>query len=288
MRTQKKSFKTKFVALLALAALLPPGGLAQNPQQPIDPRLAPSPPPPQIQRPLATDRNDKNTIRSAVDLVEVDVEVTDRDGKPVKGLRQDQFTVTEDSKEQKISTFDFNDVEKIEKAEATDSTPVTISIGGATPPEQIRQVVRDRRLMLLFFDLTSLQSPDLVRSTAAAKKFIKEQMTSADLVGVVAFGNQLKIVTDFTTDRDKLDQAVDALLPGKEAALAALADAAAVGNEDAVTEDTDAAFTADNTEFNVFNTDRKLSALESLLRSAQRYPGQEVRDRIHQRHHPDG
>ena len=36
----------------------------------------------------------------------------------MKGLRQDQFSVAEDGKEQKISTFDYYDVEKIEKAEA--------------------------------------------------------------------------------------------------------------------------------------------------------------------------
>ena len=84
-----------------------------------------------------------------------------------------------------------------------------------------------------------------------------------------------------------LSQAVDALLPGKESQLAALAAAAALGNETAVTEDTDAAFTADDTEFNIFNTDRKLVALESTVRSAARHSRQKSGHPVHRRHHAD-
>ena len=58
----------------------------------------------------------KATIRSTVSLVEIDVQVTDRDGKPIKGLKQEQFKVTEDGKPQKVSTFEYNDIEKIETA----------------------------------------------------------------------------------------------------------------------------------------------------------------------------
>jgi len=272
MISEKKSFTRRVLVSLALASLLVPGGWAQNPQgqPPVNLSQGPPPPPPQVQS------NQKGTIRATVDLVQVDVQVTDRDGKPIKGLRQDQFSVSEDGKEQKVSSFDYNDVEKIETAAAGDTGPVTISIGGVSEPEEIRQVVRDRRLIVLFFDLTSLQPEDLTRTTAAAKRFVSAQMTSADLVGVVAFGNQLKVVADFTSDRDLLGRAVDAMLPGKDSQLAALADAAAINGEDTVSEDTGAAFTADDTEFNVFNTDRKLIALESLTDLLRDIPGKKL------------
>src|SRR5487761_870674 len=90
----------RLAAFLAIATLLGPAGLAQNPRQP-----APPPAPPQVSA------NQKGAIRAAVNLVEVDVEVTDRDGKLVKGLRQDQFSIAEDGKDQKISAFDYYDVE---------------------------------------------------------------------------------------------------------------------------------------------------------------------------------
>jgi len=265
----KSSAGNRFLAALALFALLAPSGLAQAPQQPVQPQ-APAP----IPRTLPL--SDKGTIRAAVDLVEVDVQVTDKDGKPIKGLSQDKFSVSEDGKDQKISTFDYYDVENIEKAAAADTAPITVSIGGVAAPDQLRQTVRDRRLIVLFFDLTSLQNDDLTRSTNAAKKFLKEQMTPADLVGVVSFGNQLQVLADFTNDRDLLTQAVNALLPGNESQLATLASASAFGNETASTEDTNSAFTADDTEFNIFNTDRKLIALESTADLLKDIPGKKA------------
>jgi VWFA-related protein len=252
----------RLIALLTVATVLAPPGLAQNPQQPAAP-----PAPPQVSA------NQKGAIRAAVNLVEVDIAVTDRDGKPLKGLRQDQFSIAEDGKDQKISTFDYYDVEKLEKAEAGDSAPITIPIGSVAPAEEVRQQIRDRRMMVLFFDLTSLQPNDLTRSTLAAKQFLSKQMTPADLVGVVAFGNQLRVIADFTNDRDLLYSAVDALLPGKESQLATLAAATSTGIDSAVTEDTNAAFTGDDTEFNAFNTDRKLIALESLADLLRDIPG---------------
>ena len=207
-------------------------------------------------------------------LVEIDVQVTDRDGKPIKGLKQEQFTVTEDGKPQKVSTFEYNDIEKIETAGAAEEAPITIPIGTVTSPEEIKAVVHDHRMIVLFFDMTSLQPEDLLRSTRAAQKYLREQMTPADLVGVVAFGNTLKVIANFTNDRELLQQSVDALVPGHEAALAALADAATAANgETAVTEDTGAAFTADDTEFNVFNTDRKLAAIEAICEVLDGIPG---------------
>ena len=252
----------RLIASLPIAGLLALAGMAQNPQRP-----APPPTPPQVSA------SQKGAIRAAVNLVEVDVAVTDRDGKPLKGLRQGQFDIAEDGKDQTISAFDYYDVEKLETAEAVDAAPITIPIGSVAPPEDLRQQVRDRRMIVLFFDLTSLQPNDLTRSTLAAKQFLSRQMTSADLVGVVAFGNQLRVIADFTNNRDLLDSAVDALLPGKEAQLAALAAATSTGIDSAVTEDTNTAFSADDTEFNAFNTDRKLAALESLADLLRDIPG---------------
>ncbi len=241
----------------------------QSPAAPINPRQGPAPPP--ASKPLP---GGKATIRSTVSLVEIDVQVTNRDGKPVKGLKQEQFTVTEDGKAQKISSFEYNDIEQVETAGKGDEAPITVPLGAVTSPEEIKAVVRDHRMIVLFFDLTSLQADDLLRSTRAAQKYLQEQMTPADFVGVVAFGNTLKVVANFTNDRGLLKQAVDALVPGHEAALSQMADAASAANgETAVTEDTGAAFTADDTEFNIFNTDRKLAAVEALCEVLEGIPG---------------
>jgi VWFA-related protein len=277
MRTQH-SIVRGFFAILACACLLAASLPAQDstpqtpPQQPqivpVNPRQGPQAPPP------AVVPNAKATIRSTVTLVEIDVQVTDRNGKPVKGLKQEQFTVTEDGKPQKVSTFEYNDIEQVETAGTGSETPITVPLGAVTSPEETKAVVRDHRMIVLFFDMTSLQPEDLLRSTRAAEKYIQEQMTPADLVGVVAFGNTLKVIANFTNDRELLQQSVEALIPGHEAALAVLADAAtAADGETAVTEDTGAAFVADDTEFNVFNTDRKLAAIEAICEVLESIPG---------------
>jgi VWFA-related protein len=268
----QKTIRRRILAALAAVSLLGAPLGAQSPQPqvvPVNPRQGPQAPPTAKQVPRG-----KATIRSTVSLVEIDVQVTNRDGKPVKGLKQEQFSVTEDGKPQKISTFEYNDIEQVETAGKGDEAPIMVPLGTATTPEEIKAVVRDHRMIVLFFDLTSLQAEDLLRSTRAAQKYLQEQMTPADLVAVVAFGNTLKIVANFTNDRELLKQSVDAIVPGHEAALAQLADAALAANgETVVSEDTGAAFTADDTEFNIFNTDRKLAAVEALCEVLEGIPG---------------
>ncbi|HEX4642404.1 MAG TPA: VWA domain-containing protein, partial [Candidatus Acidoferrales bacterium] len=268
----RNSITRRFLCALAAASLLAAPLGAQNTQPqvvPVNPRQVPAAPPTNKPAP-----GGKGTIRSTVSLVEIDVQVTGHDGQPLKGLKTEQFTVTEDGKPQKISTFEYNDIERVETAGKGDDAPVTVPLGTVTTPEAIKAVVRDHRLIVLFFDLTSLQPDDLLRSTRAAQKYLLQQMTSADLVAVVAFGNTLKVIANFTNDRELLKESVDAIVPGHEAALAALADAATAANgETAVTEDTGAAFTADDTEFNIFNTDRKLAAVEALCEVLEGIPG---------------
>jgi VWFA-related protein len=277
MRAPSTALRRWCAAVAAASLLTAPLGaqdLAPQPTQqqapPINPRQAPAPPPPRVVAPTGG----KGTIRSTVDLVEIDVQVTGRDGKPVKGLKQEQFSLNEDGKLQQISAFEYNDVERIETAAAGDEEPVTVPLGTvAAAPEEIKAQVRDRRLIVLFFDLTSLQPEDLLRSTRAAQKFLREQMTPADLVGVIAFGNTLQVIANFTNARAVLQQAVEALQPGREAELASMAEAATPEGATSSSEDTGAAFTADNTEFNVFNTDRKLAAVEAVADILRNIPG---------------
>jgi len=270
MRKPKNHFTAYFFLLGLLGASTGLGIRAQAPQGQVSPSSGP-PPPPKVQP------NKNATIHATVNLVQIDVQVLDRDGKPLKGLKPEQFSVTEDTRPQKISTFDYYDVAAIETASSQDRNPLTIPIGSVAPPEKLQQQLRDRRLIVLFFDMTSLEPDQLIRSINAADKFVRTQMTPADLVGIVYFGNQLRVLADFTTDKDFLEKAIAALRPGAESQLSALADAASTSDDYFSSgEDTDAAFTADNTEFNIFNTDRKLAAVESVSEVLANLPGRKA------------
>jgi VWFA-related protein len=215
------------------------------------------------------------TIRSAVDLVLIDVRVTDRSGKPILGLKREQFSLTEDGHPQKISSLDYNDIEGVETAKVTNAPPIVVPLGTIAPPKPaaVREAVRDHRLIVLFFDLTALHSDDLLRAQEGAENYIGKQISPADLVAVAVFASQLKVPVHFTNDRDVLMRSIKSLRAGKDAALADMANAAAQPGEDTTSEDTGAAFTADETEFNIFNTDRKLAALESLAELLRDIPG---------------
>jgi VWFA-related protein len=246
---------------LALTALSP---AAQ--QRPVNPSQLP-PPPPAARTPVPA------VLHSVVNLVLIDVQVTDHNGKPVKGLKPEQFTVLEEGKPQKITSFQYYDIEAMETATAPDSKPVVVPLGIVAPSAKVSQEVQSHRLIVLFFDLTAMEPPELLRARDAAARYLRQQMTPADLVSVVAFGNRLNILTNFTNDRARLARAVDNLRPGKESGLAAMAEAGATAGEVDVTEDTGAAYTPDETEFNIFNTDRKLAALESLSNLLRGIPG---------------
>jgi len=79
----------------------PPEGAGQQAARPAAPQ-APA------QRAAQTPRA---TFRSGLDLVVVNVVVRDKDGKLVRGLKREDFVVTEDGKPQSISSFDFEEIE---------------------------------------------------------------------------------------------------------------------------------------------------------------------------------
>jgi VWFA-related protein len=219
-------------------------------------------------------------LRSSSDLVRIDVEVTDKSGKPIKGLAANQFTITDEGKPQAITSFSYADIEAIETATADNTKPIVVSVDNDGPnspsADAISDALRDRRLIVLFFDLTSMQTDDLIRAHDAADKFVKQQMTKADVVAVVVFSTRLNVLANFTNDRTVLNKAIAQLTPDNSANLASPLYAAAANGEYDVQEYTGAAYTPDETEFNVFNTDQKLAAVEGLADVLGGIPGRKA------------
>jgi VWFA-related protein len=285
-----KNIARTIASPLLVALLVAELALAQSPQQSARPPAQPSTnqsapvavpmpaaPPASPQSPK---QNPASVLRTSSDLVRIDVEVTDKSGKPIKGLRADQFAVTDNGKPQAISTFSYADIESIEAAGTEDAKPIVVPVDNAGPnapsEEAISDQLRDRRLIVLFFDLTSMQTDDLIRAHDAAQKFVKQQMTKADVVAVVAFSTRLNVLANFTNDRAIIDKAIAQLTANSSSDLANPLYAAAENGEYDVQEYTGAAFTPDETEFNVFNTDQKLAAVEGLANVLGGIPGRKA------------
>ncbi|MGH9689120.1 MAG: VWA domain-containing protein [Candidatus Acidiferrales bacterium] len=271
------SARSSLISLGAIACLIVFSGaemLAQQGAQPVEPSVRPN-----SALPLHLS---SNVLRAQSQIVRIDVEVTDGKGRPIKGLRPDQFTISDDGKIEKISAFSYSDIEQMETAGPEDSKPIVVTVDNAGPgvapaaEKAVSNQVHDRRMIVLFFDMTSMATDDILRAHDAAEKFLKTQMSPADLVAVAVFSTNLDILANFTNDRATLEKAVAALVPGAASQLGNPLYAAAQNGETSVQQDTGAAYTADETEFNVFNTDQKLEAIENLTEVLAGIPGRKA------------
>jgi len=103
-----------------------------------------------------------------------------------------------------------------------------------------------------------------------ALKFVREQMKPADVVAIMsASTGPVKIIQDFTTDKDRLEEVIKGFQIG---AASELAGVAGNGGDDTSGADTGAAFNADETEFNIFNTDKQLATLGTASKMLAAFP----------------
>ena len=205
-------------------------------------------------------------LKMNAELVLTNVVARDtKTGELVRGLKQSDFSIFENGKQQQVSTFDFETVEM-----ATPLNEATVS-GLATGSSSNKAVVvakpedlRNHRLIVMFFDLTSMQPEDLDRSVAAAQEFLRNKMQPADLVALISLGNTLKVDQDFTADKQALINEV-AVYNGTEGqGFAEGATANTNQAEDAT------GYTPDESEYNDLNTDRELFALKAVAKSLEK------------------
>ncbi|HEY5056688.1 MAG TPA: VWA domain-containing protein [Acidobacteriaceae bacterium] len=210
------------------------------------------------------DQNPVATISVASQLVIETVTAKDKSGKIILGLTKDDFVLTEDGVAQKLSYAEYQHLPE-------DATPLPPQPAGsedikvynrlahtqitAETPGEVRY--KDKRLMALYFDMTTMPPTDQMRALAAAEKFVRQNMTASDLVSIMRYaGSSVDVLQDFTDDRNKLLSILETLVVGE-----GQGDTDVTNDSSAA--DTGAAFGQDSGEFNIFTTDRQLSALQT-------------------------
>jgi VWFA-related protein len=197
------------------------------------------------------------------DLVLVNVTVKDKSGKFVAGLKPEDFTILEDNKLQKIVSFDVENVDALPAVDVAQAKPLPEAASGATKPVPsaagTAALFKDRRLIVLFFDLSAMEPDEIDRAVTSAERYLDTQMATADLVSIVSLGSSLTVNQDFTADRDALKKQLDTFSSGTGQGF----EEGSTGTTEG-TPDSGQPFTADDTEFNIFNTDRRLEALRSV------------------------
>jgi VWFA-related protein len=137
--------------------------------------------------------------RETVVAVEIPVHVL-VDGRPVSGLRADDFEIYEGRRRQPLVGFDVVDLAVASRAAAGRA------IDAELPPAA-------RRYFLLLFDLSNVEPGAVVRARRAAQQLVADSLLPTDLVAVATWslsrGATLQL--GFTSDRDQVQLALDTL-----------------------------------------------------------------------------
>jgi VWFA-related protein len=207
------------------------------------------------------------TLSMKVQLVVETVVVKDKQGNSVEGLTAKDFVATEDGAPQTIRFCEHQDLaanarplQPSKAAEEDLKIYKRLARTQITPETLEKERYKNRRLLALYFDMSAMRPADQLRALYAAEQFIRTQMTSVDLVSIMRYNSaSVDILQDFTADRDRLLSILETMIVGEGQDSAEEVD-------DASSVDTGAAFGQDDSEFNVFNTDRQLSALQTAAR----------------------
>ena len=216
----------------------------------------------------------RTTFSTTTNVVIVNVTVLDRNGKPIENLTKQDFELYEDGKLQNLQAVDFQHLKNtlLPSVDSPEAQPPSLPKGYNPDRDKIAlqnamlSKYQDRRLMVLLFDFSSMQPAEQIRAKNAAIKFLNSQMTASDTVSIMIYGSSLQTLLDFTSDRDLLINTIQKFRIGEASENATFAD------EGADSQDQSGQFVADETEFNIFNADLKLAALEDAARKLGQYP----------------
>ena len=136
------------------------------------------------QRPTDTHEiiDEEDVLKIDTDLVLVEVTVTDAAGKPVRGLRPEDFKLYEDGEERPVA---FLNVERRAGAERPVAVVFAVDVSGSMTPEEF------------------------VRLQFAMRAFSEKLSTREATFAVMSFGMNARILQSFTSDARKLERAIE-------------------------------------------------------------------------------
>jgi VWFA-related protein len=159
-----------------------------------------------------------------VNLVQLNVAVTDKDGNYITGLRPKDFTVVEDGIAEKVATFaEGNEpvLRVVEPAEAeTPGNPAsgsTMVSNAGDSPHTLNSLVAGANVFVLF-DTSNYMYRGFVFAQDAIAEFVRS-LESADKIAFYSYNRDLSRAAPLTSDRSQILHAVRSTVAGDEAAL---------------------------------------------------------------------
>ena len=209
------------------------------------------------------------TLKVNSDIVLTNVIVRDKKtGAVVKDLKASDFTVLENGKPQKIASFDYQNVNDAASLAETHTVSGSAKIANLLNNEMAADPaeLKDHRLMVFFFDLSSMQPEDIDRAVDSAKNFVNKQMQPADLVALVSLSTSVTLDQDFTQDKTAILKGLGKYDGSEGTGFTA---GGTTGSNEGTADDA-SSFVADDSEYASLNTDRELYAIQEIAKSVER------------------
>lgn len=147
----------------------------------------------------------EDVVKISTAIIQLDVTVTDKKGRPITDLKPEDFEVFENGEKQAVTNSSFiSSVAPDEDAAA----PVRNELGVPAPPTRVRPE-NIRRTIALVVDDLSLSFESAYQTRRALKKFVDEQMLPGDLVAVIRTGAGIGALQQFTSDKRQLHAAIE-------------------------------------------------------------------------------
>ena len=187
--------KRSLLALILMFALFAPV-LGQNPSPTQDEQS----------------KDEQDVVRITTNLIQVDAVVTDKNGKPVTDLREDDFEIQENGKKQDITNFSFVPLASAMTEPPAPEAAVDKS-GPPAPPLPTVKLRREqvRRTIALVFDDLGLSAQSVTYVRRAIRKFVEEQMQPGDLVAILKTSSVVGLTQQFTSNKQQLLKAADGI-----------------------------------------------------------------------------
>jgi VWFA-related protein len=159
------------------------------------------------QEPQGKQQKPEPLLRLETELVQIDVVVTDKEGKLVRDLRREDFELFEDGRKQEVTHFATGTASQPAKWLSVEKKKPAENPAGAPAPIEVRA----GRYIVIAADDFHLAPENLMIAKRTLQRFINNQMVAGDQVAIATTSGNIGMFQQFTNERDVLERAINRL-----------------------------------------------------------------------------
>lgn len=153
--------------------------------------------------------DDDGVVKISTTLIQIDVGVTDKDGKQITDLKAEDFEILENNEKQEITNFSYIAVTTEAQKQAQEQVTVNSKQVKIPPVPTNLRADQVRRTIVLVVDDIGMSIGSMASVRDALKKFVNEQMQDGDLVAIIRTSAGISVFQQFTSDKRVLRAAIE-------------------------------------------------------------------------------